>query len=234
MTRDEFIKALSDLNISFTDQTLAKLETYYNLLVEENQKYNLTAITTKESAYLKHFYDSLTISKIIDLDTQKICDIGSGAGFPGLVLKIFYPDLDLTLIEANSKKCFFLNLVIQKLNLTKIKVINERAEIYSKTNREIYDIVTARAVAPLAHLLDYSIPAVKVNGYFIAMKGNVTEELENISNYYSCLNIQLIDQINFNLPQENSNRTLLKFQKLSPTPSKYPRKYSEIKKKNLK
>ncbi len=234
MTRDEFIKALSDLNISFTDQTLAKLETYYNLLVEENQKYNLTAITTKESAYLKHFYDSLTISKIIDLDTQKICDIGSGAGFPGLVLKIFYPDLDLTLIEANSKKCFFLNLVIQKLNLTKIKVINERAEIYSKTNREIYDIVTARAVAPLAHLLEYSIPAVKVNGYFIAMKGNVTEELENISNYYSCLNIQLIDQINFNLPQENSNRTLLKFQKLSPTPSKYPRKYSEIKKKNLK
>ena len=214
MTRDEFIKALSDLNISFTDQTLAKLETYYNLLVEENQKYNLTAITTKESAYLKHFYDSLTISKIIDLDTQKICDIGSGAGFPGLVLKIFYPDLDLTLIEANSKKCFFLNLVIQKLNLTKIKVINERAEIYSKTNREIYDIVTARAVAPLAHLLEYSIPAVKVNGYFIAMKGNVTEELENISNYYSCLNIQLIDQINFNLPQENSNRTLLKFQKL--------------------
>ena len=184
MTRDEFIKALSDLNISFTDQTLAKLETYYNLLVEENQKYNLTAITTKESAYLKHFYDSLTISKIIDLDTQKICDIGSGAGFPGLVLKIFYPDLDLTLIEANSKKCFFLNLVIQKLNLTKIKVINERAEIYSKTNREIYDIVTARAVAPLAHLLEYSIPAVKVNGYFIAMKGNVTEELENISNYY--------------------------------------------------
>ena len=234
MTRDEFIKALSDLNIYFTDQTLAKLETYYNLLVEENQKYNLTAITTKESAYLKHFYDSLTISKIIDLDTQKICDIGSGAGFPGLVLKIFYPDLDLTLIEANSKKCFFLNLVIQKLNLTKIKVINERAEIYSKTNREIYDIVTARAVAPLAHLLEYSIPAVKVNGYFIAMKGNVTEELENISNYYSCLNIQLIDQINFNLPQENSNRTLLKFQKLSPTPSKYPRKYSEIKKKNLK
>ena len=234
MTRDEFIKALSDLNISFTDQTLYKLETYYNLLVEENQKYNLTAITTKESAYLKHFYDSLTISKIIDLDTQKICDIGSGAGFPGLVLKIFYPDLDLTLIEANSKKCFFLNLVIQKLNLTKIKVINERAEIYSKTNREIYDIVTARAVAPLAHLLEYSIPAVKVNGYFIAMKGNVTEELENISNYYSCLNIQLIDQINFNLPQENSNRTLLKFQKLSPTPSKYPRKYSEIKKKNLK
>ena len=234
MTRDEFIKALSDLNISFTDQTLAKLETYYNLLVEENQKYNLTAITTKESAYLKHFYDSLTISKIIDLDTQKICDIGSGAGFPGLVLKIFYPDLDLTLIEANSKKCFFLNLVIQKLNLTKIKVINERAEIYSKTNREIYDIVTARAVAPLAHLLEYSIPAVKVNGYFIAMKGNVNEELENISNYYSCLNIQLIDQINFNLPQENSNRTLLKFQKLSPTPSKYPRKYSEIKKKNLK
>ena len=126
-----------------------------------------------------------------------------------------------------------INLVINKLGLKDIKVINERAEIYSKNVREEYDIVTSRAVAPLKHLLEYSIPALKVNGYYIAMKSNIKEELIGINNYKEKLFIKEKDRINFSLPKENSLRTLIKYQKLKPTDLKYPRKYNEIKKKNL-
>lgn len=233
MNKEDFIKELDKLNIKYTDEIINKLEKYYKILIEENKKYNLTAITNKEEVYLKHFYDSLTITKIISLNNQKLCDIGSGAGFPGLVLKIVFPDLDITLIEATKKRCNFLNIVIEKLNLKKIKVINERAEIYSIENRELYDIVTSRAVAPLSHLLEYSIPTLKINGFFIAMKGNTEEEIKSIKNYYKKLNISLIDSQVFILPKEESTRTLLKFQKLFPTSIKYPRKYNEIKNKLL-
>ena len=173
MNKKEFINALKELNISVTPLQLEKLDIYYNLLIEENKKYNLTAITNKEDVYLKHFYDSLTLTKIITLSNQHICDIGTGAGFPGIVLKIIFPDLKVTLLDSTEKKCKFLKLIISKLNLNNIDVINERAEIYSKTTREKYDIVTSRAVAPLKHLLEYSIPLVKVNGYYIAMKKNI-------------------------------------------------------------
>ena len=125
--------------------------------------------------YLKHFFDSLTLSKIINLNNQTLCDIGTGAGFPGMVLKIVFPNLEVTLVDSTEKKCKFLKLVIEKLNLTNIEVINARAEEYSKTTREKYDIVTSRAVAPLKHLLEYSIPLVKVNGNYIAMKITTSE-----------------------------------------------------------
>jgi 16S rRNA (guanine527-N7)-methyltransferase len=233
MNKETFIENISKLNIPYTSNMLEQLDKYYQILITENEKYNLTAITNKEEVYLKHFYDSLTITKIIDLNNQTLCDIGTGAGFPGLVLKIFYPNLDITLIEATGKRCNFLNKVITELNLKKIKVINERAEDYSKNNREIYDIITARAVAPLSHLLEYSIPALKVNGYFIPMKGNIKEELSTINNYYQKLNIKLLEKIEFTLPQEDSTRTLLKFQKLTPTSKQFPRKYNEIKKRPL-
>lgn len=234
MNKEEFKKAISELNIQYTNKMLNQLEEYCDILIEENKKYNLTSITNKESIYLKHFLDSLTITKIIDLNNQSLCDIGTGAGFPGLVLKIFYPNLDVTLIEATNKKCNFLNLVINKLHLNKIKVINERAEIYSKTNREIFDIVTSRAVAPLPHLLEYSTPIIKVNGYLISMKGNVEEELKLIFNYNKKLYITLLAKKIFKLPVENSTRTLLIFQKYKETPSKYPRSYKDIKSKPLK
>lgn len=233
MNKETFLKELTNLKIEYTDEMLIKLEEYYKILIEENKKYNLTAITNKEDAYLKHFYDSLTINKIINLNNQNLCDIGSGAGFPGIVIKIFFPNLDITLVEATGKRCHFLNYVINKLNLDKIKVINERAEIYSLKNREIYDIVTARAVAPLPHLLEYSIPLVKINGYFIAMKGNVEDELKLIINYYKKLNISLESHQQFTLPYENSLRTLIKFKKIDKTPIKYPRPYKDIKKKLL-
>ena len=153
MNKDEFIRALSDLGIKLNTKQLSQLDEYYRLLKEENKKYNLTSITDENQVYLKHFYDSLTISKIVELSDQKVCDIGTGAGFPGMVLKIAFPQLNITLVDSTTKKCSFLNKVILKLNLTNINVINERAEIYSRNVREEYDIVTSRAVAPLTHLL---------------------------------------------------------------------------------
>jgi len=234
MNKEEFEKALSELKIKYNNKMLSQLEEYSNLLIEENKKYNLTSITNKESIYLKHFLDSLTITKIINLNNQSLCDIGTGAGFPGLVLKIFYPNLDITLIEATNKKCNFLNLVINRLHLTKIKVINERAEIYSKNNREIYDIAISRAVAPLPHLLEYSTPIIKVNGHIISMKGNVEDELKSISGYNKKLYVTLLNKKTFNLPIENSIRTLLIFQKYKPTPMIYPRSYKDIKSKPIK
>lgn len=233
MNKDYFIEELTKLDIILEDNKLNKLEEYYSLLKEENKKYNLTRIIDKQNVYLKHFYDSLTITKIISIDNQSICDLGSGAGFPGLVLAICFPNTSITLIESNGKKCHFLNLVKDKLKLNNVVVLNTRVEEYAKNNREIFDIVTARAVAPLKHLLEYGIPLVKVNGYFIAMKANIDNEINNINNYYQKLNIKEINKIVFELPIENSLRTLIKYQKIDKTNTKYPRKYADIIKKEI-
>lgn len=233
MNKEIFMKELKKLNIELKETTLAMLNEYYSILKEENQKYNLTRIIEEEDVYLKHFYDSLTITKIIDINNQSICDLGSGAGFPGLVLGICFPSAKLTLIESNGKKCNFLNIVKEKLNLNNVTIINTRIEEYAKENRELYDIVTARAVAPLKHLLEYGIPLVKINGVFIAMKANVENEEKNIDNYYNKLNIKEEQRIVFNLPHENSIRTLIKYQKEKETDKRYPRRYNEIIKKDI-
>lgn len=231
MNKEKFIKEISKLNIVLTTEQEEKLDKYYHILIEENQKYNLTAITEEEDVYLKHFYDSLTLTKIINLDNQSICDMGTGAGFPGLVLAICFPKTKLTLIEANTKKCNFLNIVKERLFLDNVTIINARIEEFAKNNREVFDIVTARAVAPLKHLLEYGTPLVKVNGYLIPMKGK--ESTEGLNNYLEKLNISIEEVIIFNLPIEESERTLIKFKKIKITNTKYPRRYSEIKKKEL-
>ena len=233
MNREEFILETKALNLELNDKNLLQLEEYYNILKEENEKYNLTRIIEKEDVYLKHFYDSLTITKITNIDNQSICDLGSGAGFPGLVLAICFPDTKLTLIESNGKKCNFLNIVKEKLSLENVTIINTRVEEYAGVNREIFDIVTARAVAPIKHLLEYGIPLLKVEGNFIAMKSNVGEETKNIENYYNKLSIRLEHKVEFSLPKENSLRTLLKYQKLEKTNKKYPRRYSDIIKRDI-
>lgn len=233
MNKEEFIKELLKLNIELTDNQLNQLDIYYQQLVVENKKYNLTSITDENLVYLKHFYDSLTITKIIKLDNQSLCDVGSGAGFPGLVLKIVFPNLKVTLIDATEKKCNFLKQLINILKLENIEVINARAEIYSKEVREKYDIVTSRAVAPLKHLLEYSIPLVKVNGFYIAMKSDITKEINNIEKYEQELNIKKINEIKFFLPIESSLRTLIMYQKKKATSKKYPRNYNIIKKKEI-
>lgn len=233
MNKEEFNKEVTKLGITLTQTMEEQLEEYYKVLVEENKKYNLTSLTTLEDVYLKHFYDSLTLYKIIKLNNESICDIGTGAGFPGLVLKIVFPNLKVTLVESNKKKCNFLNIVKEKLNLNNLIIINARAEDYSKTNREIFDIVTSRAVAPLKHLLEYSIPLVKVNGHYIAMKSNIDNEITNIDNYYKKLSITKENEIKFYLPKENSLRTLIMYKKESKTNPIYPRRYNEIKKRDI-
>ncbi|MBQ6477197.1 MAG: 16S rRNA (guanine(527)-N(7))-methyltransferase RsmG [Bacilli bacterium] len=206
MTDKEFIEEIKLLGINPTQEQLSQLEEYYNLLIEWNNKMNLTRITEKKEVYLKHFYDSLTINKIINLnDYNTLCDIGTGAGFPGIVLKIFYPHLEITLVDAREKKLKFLDEVIKKLNLKNISTKHIRAEEYS----EKFDIVTARAVANIQKLLDYTMHLVKKNGYLIALKGDIDSELveevqTQINKQYTIKNI-----IKFNLPVEGSKRSLI-------------------------
>ena len=233
MNREEFIKELEKINVSVTEEKLAKLDKYYKILVEENKKYNLTSITDKKEVYLKHFYDSLTIQKAIKLENQYICDIGSGAGFPGMVIKIMNPEIKIDLLDATQKKCHFLNKVIKELSLEKINVINTRVEEYAKENREKYDIVTSRAVASLKHLLEFGIPLLKINGTFIAMKANLDGELENIENYYKKLSLENEKIIKFKLPYENSNRSIFIINKIKETNIIYPRQYNQIKKHDI-
>lgn len=233
MNKEEFINELKKININLTPDMLNQLETYYHILVEENEKYNLTSITEKSLVYLKHFYDSLSIVRIIHLDNQYLLDVGSGAGFPGVVLKIVFPNLKVDLMDATNKKCLFLQKVIDTLNLKNISVINARAEEYAKENREKYDIVTSRAVAPLKHLLEYSIPMLKIGGKFISLKSNIEEERKNIDNYYKKLNLSQEQIVTYELPKEHSLRTLYKVTKKASTPSIYPRLYSQIKKKEI-
>jgi len=233
MNKEEFIKEVKKLGIEINEKMLEKLNIYYNLLIEENKKYNLTAITKEEDVYLKHFYDSLTAVKVINLNNQSICDIGTGAGFPGIVLKIFFPNLTLTLVDSTLKKCNFLKKVVEQLNLNNVITINNRIENYAKEVRENYDIVISRAVAPLKHLLEYGIPLLKVGGTIICLKGKIENETTNLEKYIIKLKIVEDKKIIFNLPIENSLRTIISFKKQEKTSLQYPRNYNEIKKKEL-
>ena len=234
MNINDFIENLKELDIQITDYQLNQLEKYYELLVEYNEKMNLTGIIEKEQVYLKHFYDSLTINKIIDLkNVETLCDVGTGAGFPGLVIKILFPKIEVTLVDSLNKRIEFLNTVIKELKLVGIETLHSRIEEYGKNTREKYDIVTARAVAPLNILLEYCLPLVKCGKYFIPLKANISREILEIENAKKELKCELEDTKEFLLPYENSMRTILKFKKLSNTNKKYPRPYSQIKKKPL-
>ena len=229
MNIETFIKEVEKLNISVTKENLASLAKYKDLLVEYNKKFNLTAIKSDEEIYLKHFYDSLTLIKAYSLNGNlKLLDIGTGAGFPGIVLKIFYPDLELTLLDSNHKKIAFLEVVIKELNLKNVTCINSRAENLPKTYREYFDIVTSRAVAHLRILLELSIPYLKVGGKLIAMKGLSEEEIKESAKILEKLDSRIVDTIKFNLPIEGSNRSLVIVQKNKKTNEIYPRSYDKI------
>lgn len=233
MNREQFVKQLKNINVKLTENQLNQLEKYYEMLVEYNKVMNLTGITEHNQVFLKHFYDSLTLAKIIDLkENCTLCDIGTGAGFPGLVIKICFPNLKVVLLDSLNKRTKFLNDVIKELNLKNIEVIHARAEEYALNHRNQFDITTARAVAHLSVLLEYAIPMTKENKYFIALKANVEEEIKEINNALKCLNVKIEEQQEFNLPIENSTRTIIKFKKIKDN-GKYPRKYSEIKKNRL-
>lgn len=236
MNNEQFVLELSKLNINVTSKELDKLEIYYKFLKEFNSHTNLTSVIEKEAVYLKHFYDSLTITKVLDLyEYETLLDIGSGAGFPGMIIKIFYPHLKVTLLDSNNKKIIFLKQLAEKLDLKdNLHIINARSEDYIKEKREYFDIVTSRGVANLKILLELSLPFTKLEGYVVPLKGNVKEELESSIKTITLLGGKLLEVINFRLPFENSNRNIPVIKKYYITPSKYPRSYYLIIKKPLK
>lgn len=209
MTIEKFIKEVEALGLNVTEEKLEQLDIIYNTLIETNKTMNLTRITEKEDVYLKHFYDSLTLAKIYDLSkVNTLCDIGTGAGFPGLVLKIFYPNLEITLVDSLLKRVKYLNNLIDKLNLQGIKAYHNRAEDIIKEGKK-FDIVTARAVSALPKLLLWTMPLVNKNGSFLAMKGNAEEELELSKDIIKKHNWYVNKKESFTLPTKEDIRTIL-------------------------
>lgn len=234
MNKETFYEELLKINISLTKEQKENLEKFANLLIEYNKHTNITAIKDMEGIYLKHFYDSLTLIKIIDLNQNlSLLDVGSGGGFPGIVLKIVFPNLNITLLDSNNKKSEFQKYIIRSLDLKDITVVNDRAENYYQKGTK-YDIVVARAVSSLNILSEITIPFVKQNGYFIAMKADAQEELDGSKNGIKTLGGEIKEIIQLNLPIENSIRTLIKVEKINETPNLYPRSYDKIIKKPLK
>ncbi len=234
MNLEEFIKEVKKLGIDVTEEQLRKLDIYCNFLLEYNSHTNLTAIKNIEEIYLKHFYDSLTLTKIIDLTKYNtLLDIGTGAGFPGMVLKIFFPNIKIFLVDSNHKKTRFLKELKEKLNVDNLEVINDRIENITKNYINSIDIVTARAVTNLPVLVELAIPLIKVNKYFIAMKGNAKEELEHSMYAINYLGCKLENVIEFDLPKNNGKRMLISIKKEKSSELNKLRLYEKIIKKPL-
>ncbi len=234
MNQTQFINELKKENITLTDKQLQQFETYYQTLIEWNQKMNLTAITDKEDVYLKHFYDSLTISFHHHFDNQTLCDVGAGAGFPSIPLKIVYPNLKITIIDSLQKRIIFLKQLVKVLDLKDVELIHGRAEEYAANHRECFDFVAARAVARLNVLDELCIPLVKVGGEFIALKGlKGEEELLEAKTGIEKLGGQIDTKEEFTLSDDKDYRYNLYLKKIKKTPNKYPRSFGQIKKKPL-
>ena len=233
MNKENFIAELKKINVQISDLQLNQLDEYYKMIIEYNKHTNLTRIVNEEEVYLKHFYDSLTLAKMIKFNDQSVLDVGTGAGFPGIVLKIVFPKLNVTLVDSLNKRIIFLNEVINKLSLDKIEAIHARAEEYINESREKFDIVTSRAVANLNVLSELCIPFVKEGGIFIPMKADAEEEINNSQKAIKQLGGKIKDILSFKLPMDGGIRTLIKIEKSVKTDEKYPRKFNEIKKKPL-
>lgn len=220
----ELKRKAGKIDIALEEKQIQKFYQYMNLLLEWNEKMNLTAIIEPSEVILKHFIDSLTISNLIEKE-QKVIDIGTGAGFPGIPLSIVKEE-NITLLDSLNKRITFLEEVINKLGLKNIKAIHARVEEFAKNKkeRESYDIATSRAVAPLNVLLEYLLPLVKLNGKCICMKGSNTEEIEEAKNALKILGgeIEKIEKIT--LPESDITRNIIIVRKVKETPSKYPRK----------
>ncbi|WJY26789.1 MULTISPECIES: 16S rRNA (guanine(527)-N(7))-methyltransferase RsmG [Sporosarcina] len=228
MNEEQFIAALNEKGISLSDHQAAQFRKYFELLVEWNEKMNLTAITDAPSVYLKHFYDSVSAAFFADFDKEAaLCDVGAGAGFPSIPLKICFPDLHVTIVDSLNKRITFLHELADQLQLKDVQFVHARAEEFGQNPayRERFDIVTARAVARLSVLAELCVPALKVGGQFIAMKGAAAEdELTDAKKALETLGVVLEDEYTFSLPLEASERTVFIFSKNKKTPAKYPRK----------
>ena len=235
MNLNEFISKVKELGIELNDNQINKFNKYYELLVEYNKVMNLTGITEYEEVLEKHFYDSLTMAKKVNLNDSSLVDIGAGAGFPCIPLKIAFPSLDVTVVDSLAKRMKFLEVVIKELNLENIRCLAMRGEDFAKLHREEFDYVTARAVARLNILNEITIPLVKVGGYFVALKGqDGLIEIDECKDAFNKLGakIEMIDE--FNLPNENAKRINIFIKKEKKTNVIYPRDYAKIKKNPLK
>lgn len=226
---EQYLK-ISDITLN--EKQIENLIKYLDLLIETNKVMNLTAIREEEAILEKHFIDSLLLTKLIKDDEKNIIDIGTGAGFPGLVLSIVYPNKNFLLVDSVKKKISFINSVIEKIGLKNVKTSTERAEELIKNNREKFDVALCRGVANLRIILEYLIPFLKVNGRFLPQKLNVNE-LEESKNALKILNSEIINIYNFKLPISGDERIILEIVKKSKTNKIYPRSVGIPSKKPL-
>lgn len=236
--RDILKKGLEDLGIPTSDKILNDFKIYREILVDWNQKMNLTGIEDEKEVYIKHFLDSVSSVKNNYIkDGISIIDVGTGAGFPGLPLRICLENIELTLLDSLNKRINFLQEVSDSLELDNIEFIHGRAEDFGKLEeyREQYDVATARAVAGLPILMEFCVPFVKVGGYFICLKGpNANLELEESKVAMEVLGIEFIEKIDVELPETDLNHNILVFKKVRNTPEKYPRKAGKPSKNPIK
>ena len=225
---DKFKSGLSDLRIELTEKQIDQFLTYYEMLVEKNKVMNLTAITEFDEVIEKHFLDSLSLIKVKDLHNRtNVLDLGTGAGFPGIPLKIAFPELNITLMDSLNKRILFLQDVINELGLTDIEAVHGRAEeaARNKKYREKYDLCVSRAVANISTLSEYCLPFVKVDGQFISYKsGNIDEELDSAKKGIKILGGTITDVHKFDLGENKQGRSFVIIDKNQPTPKTYPRK----------
>ena len=233
--KDILIRTLDQFEIKLDETALDRLCQYRELLIEWNEKINLTALTAHEDIALKHFADSLLLLRYIDIEKDaRVIDVGTGAGFPGVVLKIARPDISLTLLDSLNKRLTFLDIVCSELGLSGVELIHSRAEDGSRTKlRDSFDIAVSRAVASLNTLCEYDMPYVKVGGRFIAMKGKgADEELDSAQNAITTLGGEMQAKHDFILG-DAGERSIIEIKKIAPTPDAYPRKSKAIKNKPL-
>ena len=221
--------------MNLLEENKEKFAIYSDFLLTENMKYNLTSIIDSKEVMIKHFEDSIAMHNFINLnEISTLCDVGSGAGFPAIPLKICYPHLNVTIIEPTLKRIKFLEQLIQKLDLKNVTLINARAEDVSNLYIEKFDIITARAVASTSILLELLVKMVKVNSKIILYKGDHgQEEAKSAINACNILGLELLNIYNYQLSLNYGNRSLLEYKKIKETKEKYPRRYAEIKKKPL-
>lgn len=235
---DYMAEVLSDWNITMTEEQKIKFATYYDMLVEKNKVMNLTAITEFDEVVEKHFLDSISLIKVMDLNTSKtVLDLGTGAGFPGIPLKIMFPELKVTLADSLNKRILFLNEVIEALELTDIVAVHARAEELARNKdfRETFDLCVSRAVANLSTLSEYCLPFINTSGKFVSYKsGEVDSEVADAKKAIFLLGGEVEEVVKFDLPNSDIHRSFVVIKKTHPTPKTYPRKAGTPSKTPLK